>query len=510
MKRLLSISLVLTLAMIILAGCGGKKETPTAASGSAVEYRDTLNVVFEAEPSTLFPNDTSEIWGATIMRLIYNTIIYRTNDDKQEFCSEIAKSWEYLNDTTIRFHLNDNIYWSNGEKLTADDVQFSMTIANANPKVHYYGQLEKVEIVDPLTVDVYTKGPNAALLSNFTQARSSIINKKRYEEVGMAAYGRNPLGTGPYVMESWKAGESIVLKARNDYWNGKGATPTIICRFVTESANRSVEMETGQADLITNPDFNDLDRLADLGFNVVSNVSYLISQVSINNKGVPDIKIRQALAYAIDYQSLVDAVYGKMATVADGLVPNLMTGYLKNWDVKYDPAKARQLISESRTPNGLTLEVMTTNLTENLQLAEILQYYWRQVGITVNVTQAAQAQIRERSDSGNYQVYPNFSNWATGDPSRALSGFSGARPETYNLPDNVTKELADIWNQALAEIDPVKRVEVYRLLQEKIKEQWVFFPLAHKKLAYVINKNVVDFYPSPTGSPELMMVRVKK
>jgi peptide/nickel transport system substrate-binding protein len=111
MKKLLSILLIVTLAALV--ACGGKGEDSSANAGEAT-YKDTLNVVFEAEPSTLFPNDTSEIWGATIMRLIYNTLIYQANDDSQAFVGEIAKSWEYLNDSTIRFTLNDNIYWSNG------------------------------------------------------------------------------------------------------------------------------------------------------------------------------------------------------------------------------------------------------------------------------------------------------------------------------------------------------------------------------------------------------------
>jgi peptide/nickel transport system substrate-binding protein len=152
---------------------------------------------------------------------------------------------------------------------------------------------------------------------------------------------------------------------------------------------------------------------------------------------------------------------------------------------------------------------MATNLTENLELSEILQYYWRQVGINCTIAQAAQAQVRERSDAGTYQVYPNFANWATGDPSRATSAFSGGRPATYNLSGETTTELANLWSAAVAEIDTEKRAEAYSVLQEKIKEQWVFFPLAHKRLAYVTTTNVEGFYPSPSGSPELKYVKVR-
>jgi peptide/nickel transport system substrate-binding protein len=437
-------------------------------------------------------------------------LIYEANDDSQEFVPEVATKWEYLNDTTIRFYLRDDITFSNGDKLTAEDVKFTLDLGNVSSKVHYFGQLDKTEVVDDYTIDVYTKTPNAALFSNFAEGRSSIISKKYYEEVGMTEYARKPIGSGPYVMAEWVSGNSITLKARDDYWGSKGATPTIYCTFVTEPANRSIELETGAVDIITTPDFNDLERLAGLGFKVMDNKSYLISQISVNHSKIPDVKVRQALAYAIDYPALVDAVYGNMATVADGLLPNLMIGYVKNWDVKYDPEKAKQLLAEAGYANGLDLEVLVVNLQESVELAEILQFYWRQIGINVRITQGAQAPIRERADSGDYQVYPNFSNWATGDPSRATSAHNGLKPEMYGYPDNVVRELADYWTRCVAEVDVPKRIELYKEFQEKIKEQWVFIPLAHKRLAYVISDKVEGFYPAPSGSPELWMVKVKK
>jgi peptide/nickel transport system substrate-binding protein len=187
-----------------------------------------------------------------------------------------------------------------------------------------------------------------------------------------------------------------------------------------------------------------------------------------------------------------------------------MPGYVKNWNVTYDPEKAKQLIAESQTPNGIELEALCVNLTENIQLAEALQYYWRQVGINVKITQGAQAALRQRSDNGDYQISPSYSNWATGDPSRPTQAYNGLRPLGLRLPPEVDKELAGYWQRALAEIDVPKRMEVYREFQEKIKEQWVFIPLAHKKLSYVTTKQVEGFYPAPSGSPELMVVKVKK
>ncbi|MDL2229651.1 ABC transporter substrate-binding protein [Treponema sp. OttesenSCG-928-L16] len=513
MKKKSSLFFILGLAAVLLvSSCGGNKDASSSApgTGGAVEYKDTLNVVIESEPSTLFPYDQNEFYTETIIKLIYNTLIYRTNDDKWEFTSEIAKSWEYITDRQVRFHLNDNIYFSNGDKLTAEDVKFSLETANGFTRVLFYKQLEKVEVVDELTVDIFTFGPNPALFSNLAHPRSSIISKKYYEEVGKEGYGRKPIGSGPYTLSNWITGVSIDVKARDNYWMGEPGTANIHFSFIPEAASRSVEMETGAADIVTSPDYNDLDRMSGLGFEVVAKKSARIAGVFINNANVPDIKIRQALAYAIDYPAVVEAIYGNMATVADGMFPNTMPGYEKNWTIKYDPEKAKQLVAESKTPQGYEIEIMSYDQTETSQLAEILQYYWRQIGINAKISQNAFATIQRRQSAGDYQVNPMASQYGTLDPSRATYHFDGKVPAMLGLPPEINAQWKDYWDRGATEIDLTKRLAIYKEYQEKIIEQVAYIPIAHKMIAYIVTKNVEGFYGAPGGITNLWMVKVSK
>jgi peptide/nickel transport system substrate-binding protein len=509
MKRICGVLLVLGLAAMMLAGCGGKKDAASASSG-VVEYKDTLNYVVDMEPSTLFPYDQAENATENILRLIYNCLIYRTNDDRWEFTSEIAKSWEYVAPDQVRFHLNDNIYFSNGDKLTAEDIKFSLETAQDFPRVLFYKQLEKVEIVDPLTIDIFTKGPMPALFSNLTHPRSAIISKKYYEEVGKEGYGRNPIGSGPYTLSNWTAGVSIDLKARDDYWLGKPGTPNAHFAFIPEAANRSVEMETGAADIIWNPDFNDLGRMSELGFEVIAKKSFRLSGIFINYGNVPDLKIRQALAYSIDYPALVEAVYGDMATVADSVFPNLTPGYEKNWTIKYDLERAKQLVAESKTPNGLQLEIICTSESEVSQIVEILQYYWKQVGINIVISQNTIATVQRRQAAGDYQLYVLQTQYGTGDGSRATYQFDGKIPTLLNLPPDINAQWKDYWDKAAKEIDVTKRLAIYKEYQDKIVEQIVFIPIAHKKIAYITTKNVEDFFGAPGGICNVWQVKIRK
>ncbi|GHV36497.1 diguanylate phosphodiesterase [Spirochaetia bacterium] len=513
MKGLLRSSLVLALVMLALAGCSGKKESAGSVSS---EYADTLRVCLEGEPSTLFPHESAPDPNITVERQIFNLLLYRTNDMRQEFIGEIAESWEQINDLTMRFHLRDDVYFSNGEKCTAEDVKFSLELGNTNSHVHYVNQLERVDVIDPLTVDVVTKQPNPVLLYHISMVRGgSIMPKKYYESVGgMDGFARAPIGTGPYVLESWKSGQSITLKARTDYKQlgdaTPGATPTIIFTFNTDMSSRTLEIETGNTDVILIPDTRDLDRLAGLGFKVETSPSYQMTSVALNVQNVPDEKIRQAMAYAIDYDAVTDVVFGKKyAKVATGIVPEIMkSGYVENWNVKYDPEKAKQLVKESGHPNGITLQALVSNASERVQMAEILQNQWRQVGINVNVTTGADATIKDNFYRGTFEVFPDMNQWSHGDVCRPLH-FWRYFP-AFGIPEPDATKINELYDLGYETLDPVERLKVYDQMQQLILKYWAFFPICTKAWCYVTSPKVEGFFPTPMVNPMFMMVKVKK
>lgn len=524
--RLLSLFLAVAMFATLLAGCSGNTNQDPAPAPSTAEpadatiaddkvvnaegdeLADTLRAVLKAEPSNLLPFANNEIYAATVERCIFNTLV--TRNTQQEFVGELAKDWEYLDDVTVRFHLNEGVTFSDGTELTAEDVAFSIMMNNESSKAVIYGVIDDCQVVDKYTVDIITTSANAALLSNLAIARTSIISKAYYDEVGPDEYGRNPVGSGPMVVDEWVTGSSISLKVRDDYWAECPSYDNLIIKFVTESANRSIELETDAVDILIDPEPNDLSRLADAGYIVVSNGSYSISQFKVNATNVPDENIRKALGYAVDYDALVDAVYSDTATTAKGQFPLLMLGYEENYDISYDPDLAKELVASSSDPNP-ELEVIVSSDTELSTIAETLQYYWRQAGITVNIHQADQASIRERASVGDFDIYIDNSNWSTGDPSRCTSIFDYSNSKgTFGLSEELAVKCGEYWNTGLATIDETERIKVYSEYQQFVNEQLIFFPLAHKKIVYVTNDKVSNFYANPNGSPDLKDVVIYK
>jgi peptide/nickel transport system substrate-binding protein len=235
-----------------------------------------------------------------------------------------------------------------------------------------------------------------------------------------------------------------------------------------------------------------------------------MTEVHVNVATVPDIKIRQALAYAIDYEAVTDAVFGlKYAEVAKGLVPSMMAGgYIENWTVKYDPEKAKQLVKESGSPNGITLEAIVSNESERVALGEILQYYWRQVGINVNVNTGAFAPIRDRFYRADYQINPEWNQWSHGDICRPLHYWRYF--PSFGIPEPDNTKIQELYDLGYETLDPVKRAKVYEEMQDLILKWWCFFPICTRAWLYVTSPKVEGFFGTPMVNPMLMMVKVKK
>ena len=490
--------IALLLALLVFAVPAGAGERAKA---------DTLTVVMSTEPSNLLPYNNSQYYAATVENMIFNTLIYR--DKNGEFVGGVAKSWEYLSDEIIRFSLHDYITFSNGDLMTAEDVKFSLDKGNASSMALFYGTLKEVRVVDKFTVDVETKGANVALLSNLAQPRSAIVSKAVMEKIGESAYNRAPIGTGPFTLVNWTAGSSVTLERREDFWGEKPAYKTLIIKFVTENANRSIELETGAADIVLEPDPNDLERLRELGMNVYVSDSYIVSQYMVSYSNVPDIKVRQALGYAVDTAALTEAVYGEMAEPSKGFIPKLMFSYEDNVPYGYDPEKAKRLVAES-SYKGEEIELTLQNLNELKDISEALQYYWRQVGLNVKITMLDIGAFRARENSGNNQMSVGTANWMTGDPSRPLSVYARQGENRYRVPDDVLVKLNEYFDKGLTIVDPVERRDHYREFQNYIVDLWIIFPIAQKKLAYVTTKSVENFYPAANGSPDFQNVVIYK
>lgn len=516
--------LALALAIGTLAGCGGQTTAPatdTAASVSnetesggeqtqtAASIKDTVTAVLKAEPSNVDPHGNTELVAMTTQVQIFETLVKK--DENGEIIPGLAESWEQIDDKTVRFRLRENVKFHNGEILNADDVVFTIQRATEKPSsasIFAAFDAENTKKVDDLTVDVATKEPFAAVFNYLTSTRGGIVSKKAVEEMGDDAFGRNPVGTGPFQFDEWVSGTSITLKRFDDYWGEKPAYSTLVLKFITETANRALEIEAGNADIVLDPATDDLDRLAATdGIQVVIGDSYGMSYISfsMDDEVVGDARVREALSLALNLDTMVESVYGEYASVSESVMPSTILYYKSQGDHEYDVEKAKSLLAEAGYPDGLELTLNLPNSSEQQSIGVIAQNMWKEIGVTANISTASTSEIIASGRRGDNQIVVMSATYSTGDPGHALADFD-TRSDGYLRP--VDTKVDELLDKGSAAYDTAERQAVYEELQDYIYHQYYMIGVANKTVNYIITDQVQNFYCDPGDIPSFAGVVV--
>lgn len=527
MKKKMTMAFALALALGALAGCGGQKSTAdasaaetkaaseTKAAGETQEaatdasVKDTVTVVLKGEPSNVDPHGNTELVAMTTQVQIFETLVKK--DENGEIVPGLAESWEQIDDRTIRFKLRENVKFHNGETLSADDVVYTIQRATEKPSsasIFAAFDAENTKKVDDLTVDVATKEPFAAVFNYLTSTRGGIVCKKAVEEMGDDAFGRNPVGTGPFKFDNWVSGTDITLKRFDEYWGEKPAYSTLVLKFITETANRALEIEAGNADIVLDPATDDLERLAETdGLQVVTGDSYGMSYIAFSqdDEVVGDERVREALSLALDLDIMVESVYGNYATVAESVMPATILYSKSQGAHEYNVEKAKELLAEAGYPNGLEVTLNLPSGSEQQNIGVIAQNMWKEIGVTANISTASTSEVIASGRRGDNQIVVMAASYSTGDPGHALADFDTRSDGFFRPQDKKVDELLD---KGAAAYDPTERQAIYEELQDYLYHQYYMIGVANKTVNYVITNNVHNFYCDPGDIPSFAGVVV--
>jgi len=249
--------------------------------------------------------------------------------------------------------------------------------------------IDHVEAVDEYTVNIYLKKPFAPFLGVLTSAY--IIAPNATKQLG-DKIANNPagIGTGPYMFKEWVKGDHITLVANPNYWNGTPYFSQMIFKVVPDASTREAMLLSGDLDLIIQPPPSDLASLSSRGDVKVSwTISTREMYIGINTQYGPlnDTRVRQALNYAIDKDSLIKYVLFGLGSPEDSILPPFVLGHIAVGPYQYDPQKAKQLLAQAGYPNGFSVTLITPNgrYLFDTQVAETIAQYLRDIGIQVNV-----------------------------------------------------------------------------------------------------------------------------
>ncbi len=376
---------------LMLAACSaGSSTTPSPSGGTGgVGADQSITLGLVAEPASL---DFTTFDGAAIPQVllgnIYETLVKQ--DQEGKIVPALAKSWKVSDDKkTYTFDLTGAAKFSNGDAFTADDAVFSINNVKAKWTTSLKAAMNVVadaKAVSPTQLQVTLSKPSNDWLFRMTTRIGAMMDPQE-----VAALATKPVGTGPYVLGTWNRGDSITLKSNPAYWGAKPTYSTVVLKYFKDGTALNNALLTGTINVITTVQAP--ESLAQFQgnskYDVIEGTTTGEVVLSFNNAQAPltDLKVREAVRYAIDHKALLDTCWAGKGTLIGSMVPPTDPWYEdRTGDFPHDVAKAKALLAESGNATP-TLRLRVPNLPYAVSCGQVVKSQLAQVGITVNLDQ---------------------------------------------------------------------------------------------------------------------------
>ncbi len=476
----------------------------SAGAAMADKASDTLNVAFTKELESVDSYFNSAREGVVLQRAIWDGLIYR-DPETNEYVGNLATDWEWIDDTTLELKLREGVTFHNGEPFNADDVVFTVNYvadeANGAVTQRNVNWMESAEKVDDLTVRIHTREPFPAAIE-YLAGPVSMYPDEYYAEVGPSGMGLKPVGTGPYKVTSVDPGKHFVLEKYEGYHDSPKGQPEIgklDIRTIPDVNTQLAELFNGTLDLIWQVPADQAERIAQQGDFTVANestmrVGYL--QMDAAGRSGEDnpftkLEVRQAVNYAIDRQTLVDALLkGQSKPVYTACFPSQFGCTQDVTEYEYDPEKARELLAEAGYPDGFETEFYAYR---DREYAEAIVNMLNAVGIETDFRMLQYSALRDLTMKGEVPIsFQTWGSFSLNDASAMVSQFFKHGDLDNARDDQVLAEL-DIADTAT---DPEVRKEHYAEALQRIAEEAYWAPMFTYNTNYVFTDEV-SYEPTP-------------
>ncbi|MEZ4730132.1 MAG: ABC transporter substrate-binding protein [Caldilineaceae bacterium] len=510
MQKLWTTLILLLVLTIGLAGCAAPAAAPTggatgeeqAAAPAAEGPQGTLRIGLTTDIAAIESPYAPERQADNAAWTLYDGLVFPEIDGT--YSPALAESWEVSEDgTTYTFHLRQGVTFHNGEPFTADAVVYSWQVYS-QPEVTYANEwsfAQAVEKVDDYTVTVSTAEPNALLLAQV--AGWSIIPPQAHAEMGREAFAQSPIGTGPFMFQEWVKGDHLTVVANPNYWReGYPKVAEVVFRFMPESATRVAAIQAGEIDIAPRLTADEADLLA--GYDDLTVIDYPVDRVyyiAFNNMTtgldtpIMDVNVRQAIAHAIDVQTIIDSIFSGAASRAVGLVTQNNLGYVDAEPIAYDVEQAKALLSEAGYPDGFAIgmacpEAAYANINE---VCQAIQGYLTDVGINVDLELQEANAFWQREE--NKELPPLFVDSWSNTLNEAYNRIEGAVGKDQAYANWSDEKFHTLLAQIISTPDVDARAALYGDLQTYMHETMPFVFLYSPQAFEGVNNRVQNYQP---------------
>ncbi len=420
-----------------------------------------LNIVLQRVLVSLDPHGAQSVEEPTAVLAshIFGTLVTR-NFETGDLQPSLASAWEATDETTWQFTLRDDVTWQDGSPFTSADVKFSLerVLELEGPLAPLWALVTDISAPDDTTVTITTSEPQgtvpvSASLLFITPA--ALSNDEGFFDA--------PVGLGPYAFSSWTRDAQIEIVASDSYWGTPASVGTLIFREIPEVAARVTALETGEIDFTYGLPADQLPALrdnSDLRIDSTPSYAYFFNWFNSSREPFTDPRVRQAMVYALDLETLAADLLQDVGTVATAPIPPTIFGHAPQTPYGYDPDRARSLLAEAGLPDGFDTHVIWVPGSGPQDRELVLSFisYWSEIGVNVESREMEQAAWLEDLLALNWDMDFQTNTVRTGDADFTLRRLytSSANRNGYANP-----ELDEILIGAAAATDPAEREELY-------------------------------------------------
>lgn len=458
----------------------------------------------------------SDAAAERVRSLMFNSLVKK--NEKFEYVGELAQEIKPSEDgKVITFVLRDGVKFHNGKNFTSADVKYTfdeLFKSGSYKSGAFYDTVDGQRV--PHIVSLDTPDPKTVVV---TLSRASLQNQllSNFVAIPIIAEGTvaqqssQPVGTGPFKFVSFDQSQNVLeLAANADYWEGAPKVGKIKVKTVTDANSLQAELQSGGVDLAPLPTNLSPDTLKSLGQNPNlkvesfkgSNIDYL--GFNTEAKPLDNVKIRQAIGYAIDREKIISELLFGQAQIAHSILPEESWAYHAGTTYNYDPARAKQLLAEANYKNELIKFQFGAGISAVLQYAQVVQNYLKEAGLNVEIETVESNVMRQQLALGQFQM--NTGRWIGGnqDPIFLKDLFStgaipGDKVKCCNRSRYSNSEFDKIIAEAANTPDREKAKELYFKAQEIVSTDVPLFPLWYPANIVVANKRIGNISVSPSG-----------
>lgn len=515
---------------------------------SLQSFAQNKNFVYcsEGSPSSFNPQLASD--GTTFnasSHTVYNRLI-EFAQGSTDIVPALAESWTVSKDAMkYTFKLRKNVsfhtteYFKPTRNFNADDVIYSFEVqmdpknplAVKNGNYEYFKSMEMDKIiksirkVDDSTVEFTLSRKEAPFLANLAMDFASILSKEYAEKLvkdgkDLTTLNTHPVGTGPFIFKSYQKDTLIRFTANPSFFNGKPKIDNLVFAITPDASVRFQKLKTGECQFVAEPSPADLETIAKNGkLKLMEREGLNVGYLAFNTQKKPfnQLKVRQAVMFALDRKNYINSVYLGRAVVAKNPMPPTIWSYNDGIkDYEYNPEKAKKLLTEAGFPNGFETELWAMPVARpynpaGKKLAELMQSDLAKIGIKVKIATYDWPIYLEKARKGEHQMIQMGWTGDNGDPDNFLNillSCASVQPGT-NVARWCYQPYDQLVNQAKQMTDMKRRTELYKKAQVIFNEQVPWVTVAHAKVYRAMAENVTGYSIHPFGGDLFEKVDLK-